>query len=106
MPFVITLLFLLTMAGMTFVTESVIPIMVWPLALGIGNLGLVLIHTFRNHTLADEDMAPLLTAVFSFTLAISIIFEHPRRGISFLIAFGVTFLAGIIWSAWRATKKE
>lgn len=105
MPITITLLFILTMTGMTFVPESIIPMIVWPLMLGGGNLTLVLVHSFRHHALLDDDIAPLLTAVFSFTLAIAMLFEYPWRGISFLIAFVATMLAGVIWSAWRATRK-
>ncbi len=86
--------------------EAVLPITVWPLLLGLGNLGWVLLHSFRRRTLVEEDMAPLLTTVFSLTLAIAIPFEHPRRGISFLIAFIATFLAGVIWSAWQATRES
>ncbi len=106
MHLAITLLFILTMAGMSLVPEAVIPIMIWPLILGLGNFSLVLRNRFRYHALLDEDMAPLLTAVFSFTLSVAMIFENPRRGISFLIAIVAMLLAGVIWSAWRATKKE
>ena len=105
-PLPITLLFLLTLTGMALVPESVIPIFVWPLVLGLGNLSLVLIHSFSYHALLDEDMAPLLTAVFALTLAVTIPFEHPRRGISFLIAFVMMLVAGVIWSAWKATKES
>lgn len=101
-PGAITLLFIVTLTGMTFVPESVIPIMVWPLLLGLGNLALVLIHSLRYRALLDEDLAPLLTSVFSLTLAFAISFEHPRRGISFLIAFITMLLTGVIWSMWRA----
>lgn len=102
MPIGISLLFILTITGMTFVPESTVPILVWPLLLGLGNLALVLIRGLRHRALLDEDVAPLLTSVFSLTLAVVIPFEHPRRGVSFIIAFIAMFLAGVIWSVWRA----
>jgi hypothetical protein len=106
MPFYLTLLLILTITGITFVPDAVIPIMIWPLLLGLGNLVFASVNILRRSGVADEDMAPLLTSVFSFTLAIAIPFEHPRRGTSFLIAFVAMVLAGVIWSAWRATKES
>ncbi len=106
MPLGLLLLFMLTLTGMAFVPQSVVPLLVWPLLLGLGNLAWVLVRSVRRRTLLDEDLAPLLTLVFSLTLAAAIPFEHPRRGVSFLIAFAAMFMAGIVWSAWRATRQS
>lgn len=101
-----TLLIGLTIAGIVFLPEPAVPLWVWPLLLGLGSLILVIAHSIPRRTLMDDDLAPLLASVMCLTLAAAIPLEHPRRGVSFLVALLAAFVAGVVWSAWRATLKR
>ena len=50
-----TILLFITLTGLLFVPESRIPLLVWPLIAGIGNLAYVALRTVQNHTFRDED---------------------------------------------------
>ncbi len=101
-----TLLILLTLTGMTFVPETAIPFPVWPLMLGLGSLGLVLWRAVPRKELKEDDFAPLMAAALGLSLAVTTTLIHPRSWVPFGIAFGAMIVAGIAWSAWRATMRK
>ncbi len=99
-----TLLIIATLTGMTFVPQTTVPFWAWPLLLGLGNLGLILSHVVRFHSLLKEDMAPLLAAVLCLVLAIAIPLDRGRTAMPFLVALASMLIAGAIWSAWQARE--
>ncbi len=99
-----TVLFILTLSGMTWVPQRIIPFAVWPLLLGCSYLVYVTLHVVKLRTFQDQDFGPASVAVFCTTLGAGILFFPGSIRVPFLVAAGSTLMGGIAWSAWRASK--
>ncbi len=90
--------------GMLFVPDQLVPKYAWPLAAGVGSLIYVLVRSVRARTYRDEEFGPGMAGVMFTTLGIALMLGHGQYLISLLVALGVSLLAGIVWSAWKASR--
>ena len=95
-------LFVLTLAGLTFVPSTLIPVAAWAAFFGGYNLVVCIVHTVRAKSLQKADMGRLLAgAVFTATAAaIAMGVTRPIPLISIVI--GTVLLTGLLWSAFNA----
>jgi hypothetical protein len=95
---------LVTLAGMTFVRQDLIPFWIWLLLFGLSNGIFIIYHLVRYHSLLKEDLGPLLASVFFLAWASALPFDPARTGLSLIIAFASLLFAGLLWSAWQAGR--
>lgn len=99
-----SILLFITLTGMVFVPEKRVPLFVWPLIAGVGNLGYVSYRVVQNHTLRDKEFGPAMITVGFLALSIGMIYDRQRSGVAFLFPLTALLVTGVVWAAWKATK--
>ncbi len=97
-----TVLLLATLTGITFVPEAIVPRAVWAMIVGVYCLIALGLKSFRTHPLPDSELAHLLGGVLCITFAVALTLDSRRPILGLGIALAATFIAGVVWSAWRA----
>ena len=98
------LLFLVTLAGLAFVPNTLVPFTAWAAILGGYNLAICIVHTLKAKSLPREDIGRLLAGV-AFTASAVAFAVGVTRPIPLVgIIVGTVLLAGLLWSALGAVS--
>ena len=103
-PIVDTMLFILTSAGFVFVPQAVVPLAVWPLALGLGFLAMTGFVVRRAGALPDNELGRLLASVMCLTWGVVLVIDRTKMGLGIAIALGAAAVVGLVWAGWRAWR--
>jgi hypothetical protein len=82
------LLFIVTSAGFVFVPAEVIPLAVWPLALGLAFLTRAGFAARRAATLPDDELGHLLPGVMCLTWDVVLLIDQTKMRLGIAIALG------------------